>query len=263
MPRKEATGGVISAQAQQDMVSEGIENYELPKSTVMKIAKTSIPDNVKLQKETVLSLVKGSTVFINYLAATAHDVAQSRQHKSISASDVLKALEIMQFGSMTAKLQDELNIYRENSKQAETAKSSKKGTNGSASAAKKTANTSSAASKGKGKEKMTTTSNPLPPPFPSTPLEPSEKSPPLPNSHIKPLSPAPVQVPEYTVSGAGEPMDVDYATDPEDWQSDYPEGEEDGMQETPEEAPVGQPIVLSDDEPEEVGKLPKVSADGS
>ena len=26
-----------------------------------------IPDNVKLQKETVLSLVKGSTVFINYL----------------------------------------------------------------------------------------------------------------------------------------------------------------------------------------------------
>jgi len=26
-----------------------------------------IPDNAKLQKETVLSLVKGSTVFINYL----------------------------------------------------------------------------------------------------------------------------------------------------------------------------------------------------
>jgi hypothetical protein len=29
-----------------------------------------IPDNVKLQKETVLSLVKGSTVFINYLGAS-------------------------------------------------------------------------------------------------------------------------------------------------------------------------------------------------
>jgi DNA polymerase epsilon subunit 3 len=26
-----------------------------------------MPDNAKLQKETVLSLVKGSTVFINYL----------------------------------------------------------------------------------------------------------------------------------------------------------------------------------------------------
>lgn len=83
MPRKDAGGGPISAQAQQDLVSEGIENFELPKSLVTKIAKSAvssriyfltvfsnvsqIPDNVKLQKETVLSLVKGSTVFINYL----------------------------------------------------------------------------------------------------------------------------------------------------------------------------------------------------
>ncbi len=29
--------------------------------------KFQVPDNVKLQKDTVLSLVKGATVFINYL----------------------------------------------------------------------------------------------------------------------------------------------------------------------------------------------------
>ena len=120
---------------------------------------------MKLQKETVHSLVKGSTVFINYLggffvrfiiqlvgnvdgvfivvtAATyalsllfnknirvlltrflfpflsflpfifslisAHDVAQSKQHKSISASDVLKALETIEFSDMVNKLQSEL-----------------------------------------------------------------------------------------------------------------------------------------------------------
>ncbi|RXW23768.1 hypothetical protein EST38_g2089 [Candolleomyces aberdarensis] len=40
MPRKEKTGP-ISAQAQQDLVSEGIENFELPKSVVMKIAKSA------------------------------------------------------------------------------------------------------------------------------------------------------------------------------------------------------------------------------
>jgi len=85
MPRKDTNTGPISAQAQQDLVSEGIENFELPKSLVTKIAKSAvctflhrltrllltllvqIPDNAKLQKETVLSLVKGSTVFINYL----------------------------------------------------------------------------------------------------------------------------------------------------------------------------------------------------
>jgi len=42
MPRKETYSGPISAQAQQDLVSEGIENFELPKSVVMKIAKSSV-----------------------------------------------------------------------------------------------------------------------------------------------------------------------------------------------------------------------------
>ncbi|KAG1841914.1 histone-fold-containing protein [Suillus subalutaceus] len=129
MPRKDAGGGPISAQAQQDLVSEGIENFELPKSLVTKIAKSAMPDNAKLQKETVLSLVKGSTVFINYLA---HDVAMSKQHKSISASDVLKALEMIEFGDLVENLQNELQIYRDNTKgdksrKSGTASSSHKG----------------------------------------------------------------------------------------------------------------------------------------
>ncbi|KAI6127616.1 histone-fold-containing protein [Pisolithus croceorrhizus] len=138
MPRKDTGTGPISAQAQQDLVSEGIENFELPKSLVTKIAKSAIPDNAKLQKETVLSLVKGSTVFINYLAATAHDVALSKQHKSISASDVLKALEMIEFGDLVEKLQEELQIYRDNTK----------GDKGRRSAA-------TPSSKGKAKERVT------------------------------------------------------------------------------------------------------------
>ena len=42
MPRKETYSGPISAQAQQDLVSEGIENLELPNGIVMKIAKASV-----------------------------------------------------------------------------------------------------------------------------------------------------------------------------------------------------------------------------
>ncbi|EDR02540.1 uncharacterized protein LACBIDRAFT_309497 [Laccaria bicolor S238N-H82] len=124
MPRKDAYTGPISAQQQQDLVSEGIENFELPKNVVLKIAKSAIPESAKLQKDTVLSLVKGSTVFINYLAATAHDVAHSKQHKSISASDVLKALELIEFGDLVDKLQGELTVYREQAK-------TKKGASGS------------------------------------------------------------------------------------------------------------------------------------
>ncbi|KAI0308627.1 hypothetical protein OF83DRAFT_1160463 [Amylostereum chailletii] len=69
MPRPQTSAMPSSAQAQQDAVSDGIENFELPRSLVTKIAKSAVPEGTKLQKDTVLSLVKGSTVFINYLAA--------------------------------------------------------------------------------------------------------------------------------------------------------------------------------------------------
>ncbi|GLB42627.1 putative histone-fold-containing protein [Lyophyllum shimeji] len=170
MPRKDAGGGPISAQAQQDLVSDGIENFELPKSLVTKIAKSAIPENSKLQKETVLSLVKGSTVFINYLAATAHDVAVSKQHKSISASDVLKALELIEFGDLVDKLQAELLIYRQHAKTDKTKKSVSVSVPPSKpkSAASGTVSAPAPATKLKGKEKAAP--GQLPPPFTSTPL---------------------------------------------------------------------------------------------
>jgi DNA polymerase epsilon subunit 3 len=66
MPRKDASASLTAA-TQQEQLSEGIENFELPKSIVTKIAKSALPENAKLQKDTVTALVRGSTVFINYL----------------------------------------------------------------------------------------------------------------------------------------------------------------------------------------------------
>jgi len=54
MPRKDAGGGQISAQAQQDLVSEGIENFELPKSLVTKIAKSAVRHTSWIVKHSAL-----------------------------------------------------------------------------------------------------------------------------------------------------------------------------------------------------------------
>ncbi|TFY62978.1 hypothetical protein EVG20_g6509 [Dentipellis fragilis] len=135
MPRKDTANTPSTAQAQQDAVSEGIENFELPRSLVTRIARSALPENTKMQKDTVLSLVKGSTVFINYLAATAHDVAHSKQHKSISASDVLKALEIIEFGDLVGTMQTELLAYRDNAKNRKNSVSVPSGLSASVSAA--------------------------------------------------------------------------------------------------------------------------------
>ena len=42
MPRKESMNGPISAQAQQEAASDGIDSYELPKSLVTRIAKSAV-----------------------------------------------------------------------------------------------------------------------------------------------------------------------------------------------------------------------------
>ncbi|PPQ90347.1 hypothetical protein CVT25_007749 [Psilocybe cyanescens] len=243
MPRKETYSGPLSAQAQQDLVSEGLENYELPKSVVMKIAKSSLPDNVKLQKETVLSLVKGSTVFINYLGESmycifAHDVAQNKQHKSISASDVLKALEMIEFSDMVTKLQSELNIYREVSKND---KGKKGAPNGASSSARKApASSASAPPKSKGKEKA----GPLPSPFTSAPLAPGPIHP-----RVAELSGAPMDIDddETSVSAAGRPAgddDVDNDLTAEDAEVEDLEEDE---------------VIESDDEKSEEELVDKVA----
>ena len=94
MPRaKEATAGASTAQAQQDAVSDGIDSFELPRSLIMKLARASqvsidfdafyafirfvcfeqrsvisqVPENTKFSKDVILSILKASTVFVNYL----------------------------------------------------------------------------------------------------------------------------------------------------------------------------------------------------
>jgi len=151
MPRKDSANTPASAQAQQEAVSEGIENFELPRALVTRIAKSAVPENVKLQKDTVLSLVKGATVFINYLAATAHEVSTSKQHKSISASDVFKALELIEFADLIPPLQAELQVYRELAKSKKV--SSAAGASSSAPPARNKSS-STAVQRGKGKERV-------------------------------------------------------------------------------------------------------------
>jgi DNA polymerase epsilon subunit 3 len=174
MPRKDSANTPASAQAQQEAVSEGIENFELPRALVTRIAKSAVPENVKLQKDTVLSLVKGATVFINYLAATAHEVSTSKQHKSISASDVFKALELIEFNDLIPPLQAELQVYRELAKSKKA--SSAGGASSSAPPARNKGSTT-AVQRGKGKERVTdaddsSASAPLPNALSALALEP-------------------------------------------------------------------------------------------
>ncbi|CAE6446859.1 unnamed protein product [Rhizoctonia solani] len=126
MPRlSQAATNAATADSQQDavMASEGIENYELPKTLVTRIVKSAIPENAKVQKEAMHAFLKGSTVFINYLAATAHELSRARGHKSVGAADVIKAIETIEFNTdgLVKFLELDLEAFRRGTKKPKPA----------------------------------------------------------------------------------------------------------------------------------------------
>ncbi|WWC58807.1 uncharacterized protein I303_101351 [Kwoniella dejecticola CBS 10117] len=110
---------------QQKANSASISEFELPKSNLTKLAKGSVPDNVKMQQDVVLALLRGSTLFINYLTSAAHDQAIARSGKTITASDVIKAITELDFGpsdALVPLLEQELQAYRNQIQAAKLAK---------------------------------------------------------------------------------------------------------------------------------------------
>ncbi|GAA5967935.1 hypothetical protein JCM3765_001793 [Sporobolomyces pararoseus] len=89
-PASVAVGGGIGTEDDSNG-GMGIDQYELPKSVIARLAKSAVPPEVKLQKEVPIALVKSSTVFINYLAALSHDLATEKGTKTITALHVLEA----------------------------------------------------------------------------------------------------------------------------------------------------------------------------
>ncbi|GAA6049637.1 hypothetical protein JCM3770_005047 [Rhodotorula araucariae] len=112
MPRKKPAPAAVDPVHDED---GGIEAFELQKSVVARLVKGALPADVKLQKEVPLAMVKGSTVFIAYLAALAHDTATEKNHKTIAASHVLEASKQLAWddgGALQKMLKKELAAFR-------------------------------------------------------------------------------------------------------------------------------------------------------
>ncbi|ELU39266.1 hypothetical protein AG1IA_06701 [Rhizoctonia solani AG-1 IA] len=119
MPRlSQAATNAASAESQQDVVmaSEGVDNYELPKTLVTRIVKSavSIPENAKVQREAMHAFLK---------AATAHELSRARGHKSVGAADVIKAIETIEFNTdgLVKFLEMDLEAYRQGTKKPKPA----------------------------------------------------------------------------------------------------------------------------------------------
>ena len=119
-------------------LSVGIDQFELPRTNVIKTAKSDIPDSVQLRKEVQSALIKSASVFISYLTATAHENATKKGGKIINAQHVLEAVKELDLGNQTqvmSELKQHLAAYRSNvqdKKKAATTGGKKDGAKGTA-----------------------------------------------------------------------------------------------------------------------------------
>ncbi|GKT40082.1 DNA polymerase epsilon subunit D [Colletotrichum spaethianum] len=82
-------------------------DLNLPKSIITRLAKGVLPPNTQIQANAVLAMSKSATVFINYLASHANEITVNANKKTVSAEDVFKALDDIEFGFLREPLEQE------------------------------------------------------------------------------------------------------------------------------------------------------------
>ncbi|TQN73688.1 DNA polymerase epsilon subunit D [Colletotrichum shisoi] len=88
-------------------------DLSLPKSIITRLAKGVLPPNTQIQANAVLAMSKSATVFINYLASHANEITVNANKKTVSAEDVFKALDDIEFGFLREPLEQEFAKYNQ------------------------------------------------------------------------------------------------------------------------------------------------------
>ncbi|KAF1972982.1 histone-fold-containing protein [Bimuria novae-zelandiae CBS 107.79] len=88
-----------------------VEDLNLPKSIVQRLAKGVLPPNTQVQKDALLAMSKGATVFVNYITNCAAEHAARSGKKTVMPKDVLDALQELEFDFMLQRVEAEVNKF--------------------------------------------------------------------------------------------------------------------------------------------------------
>ncbi|KAF2131423.1 histone-fold-containing protein [Dothidotthia symphoricarpi CBS 119687] len=117
MPIRKSTASAVSnddtAAAKPTSPDDGlsVEDLNLPKSIVQRLAKGVLPPNTQIQKDALLAMSKSATVFVNYLTSAAAEHAQRSGKKTIMPKDVFDAMTELEFAAMLPRLEAEVNKF--------------------------------------------------------------------------------------------------------------------------------------------------------
>lgn len=94
-------------------MAERPEDLNLPLSVVTRIVKDALPDGVNVSKEARAALAKAASVFVLYTTSCANNFALKGKRKTVTGSDIISAMEEMEFESFIDTLSGNLEQFRQ------------------------------------------------------------------------------------------------------------------------------------------------------
>lgn len=109
-----------------EAMAERPEDLNLPNAVITRIIKEALPDGVNISKEARSAISRAASVFVLYATSCANNFAMKGKRKTLNASDVLSAMEEMEFQRFITPLKEALEAYRREQKGKKEASEQKK-----------------------------------------------------------------------------------------------------------------------------------------
>ncbi|XP_039630889.1 DNA polymerase epsilon subunit 3 [Polypterus senegalus] len=97
-------------------MAERPEDLNLPNAVVTRIIKEALPEGVNISKEARSAISRAASVFVLYATSCANNFAMKGKRKTLSAGDVLTAMEEMEFQRFLPPLREALEAYKKGQK---------------------------------------------------------------------------------------------------------------------------------------------------
>ncbi|XP_044014273.1 DNA polymerase epsilon subunit 3-like [Aphidius gifuensis] len=107
-------------------MAERVEDLNLPNAVVTRIIKEALPDGVTVAKEARIAVAKAASIFILYLTTAANTIAKKNNRKTISGTDVIQAIEDIEFDKFIDGLKDALENFKKSQREKKDANTKKK-----------------------------------------------------------------------------------------------------------------------------------------
>ncbi|XP_018414857.1 PREDICTED: DNA polymerase epsilon subunit 3 [Nanorana parkeri] len=107
-------------------MAERPEDLNLPNAVVTRIIKDALPEGVNVSKEARSAISRAASVFVLYATSCANNFAMKQKRKTLNVSDVISAMEEMEFQRFLGPLKEALEAYRKEQKEKKESSDLKK-----------------------------------------------------------------------------------------------------------------------------------------